>query len=253
MARAIAVAGAAVLGIIAVLIGLVAVTVAVILAFYDTDDLKHLAAGAASTALGREVAINGDADLDLGWTTRIRVNDLTVANADWAKARDPYMAEIGQLEVAIDVWELLKGHILIPEIDIARPRVDLEKNADGEANWQFAAAAKAAARGAEPEQRQEIPIIRQLNLDDGRLSYRDATIDRSATLSVNRLQVTDDRSDRKVQITGDGHYKIQVTREAGGQGGPFAIRFLGDNWEQLRDQLKGRILSTGRDARRLEG
>ena len=67
------------------------------------------------------------------------------------------MAEIGQLDVAIDVWELLKGHIVIPEMNIARPRIDLEKNADGEANWQFAAGAEAAARGAEPEQRQEIP------------------------------------------------------------------------------------------------
>ena len=235
MTRALSIAGAVLLGIIAVVIGLLVSAVAVILAFYDSDDLKHLAAGAASAALGREVAINGSADLDLGWVMRIRVNDLTVANAEWAKAKDPYMAEVAQLDVAIDVWELLKGRILIPEMDIARPRIDLEKNADGEANWRFATGAEAVARGAEPEQRQEIPIIRQLNLDDGRFIYRDATIDRSATLSVNRLQVTDDRRDGKVQVTGDGQYTMQVTREAGGQEGPFAMRFLGGNWQQLRE------------------
>ena len=233
MTRTLSIAGAVLLGIIAVIIGLLVSAVAIILAFYDSDDLKQLAAGAASAALGREVAINGSADLDLGWVTRIRVNDLTVANAEWAKAKDPYMAEIGQLDVAIDVWELLKGRILIPEMDIARPRIDLEKNADGEANWRFAAGAEAVARGAEPEQRQEIPVIRQLNLDDGRLSYRDAKIDRNATLSVKRLEVTDDRSDRKVQVTGEGRYTIQVTREASSQEGPFAMRFLGGNWQQL--------------------
>ena len=235
MTRALSIAGAVLLGIIAVVIGLLVSAVAVILAFYDSDDLKHLAAGAASAALGREVAINGSADLDLGWVTRIRVNDLTVANAEWAKAKDPYMAEVAQLDVAIDVWELLKGRILIPEMDIARPRIDLEKNADGEANWRFATGAEAVARGAEPEQRQEIPIIRQLNLDDGRFIYRDATIDRSATLNVNRLEVTDDRSDRKVQVTGDGRYTIQVIREVSSQEGPFAMRFLGGNWQQLRE------------------
>ena len=235
MTRALSIAGAVLLGIIAVVIGLLVSAVAVILAFYDSDDLKHLAAGAASAALGREVAINGSADLDLGWVTRIRVNDLTVANAEWAKAKDPYMAEVAQLDVAIDVWELLKGRILIPEMDIARPRIDLEKNADGEANWRFATGAEAVARGAEPEQRQEIPIIRQLNLDDGRFIYRDATIDRSATLNVNRLEVTDDRSDRKVQVTGDGRYTIQVIREVSSQEGPFAMRFLVGNWQQLRE------------------
>lgn len=235
MTRVLSIVGAVLLGIIAVVIGVVVSAVAIVSTFYDNDDLKHLAAGTASAALGREVAINGAADLDLGWVTRIRVNDLTVANAEWAKAKDPYMAEIGQLDVAIDIWELLKGRILIPKMDIARPRIDLEKNADGEANWQFAAGAEAVARGAEPEQRQEIPVIRQLNLDDGRLSYRDATIDRSATLSVNQLEVTDNRSDRKVQVTGDGRYTIQVTREASSQEGPLAMRFLGGNWQQLRE------------------
>jgi AsmA family protein len=234
MTRAIGLAAAIVLAIIAATIGLLVAAVVTILAFYDTDDLKRLAAGAASTALGRDVTINGDADLDVGWVTRVRVNDLTVANADWAKSRTPNMAEIGQLDLAIDVWELLKGRILIPQLDISRPNIDLQRNEKGEANWQFTAGAEAAARGAAPEERAEIPVIRRLNVNSGHFVYRDAKIDRSAVLDVNGLQVTDDRDDGKVQVTGDGRYRIQVTREAEGQGGPFAIRFLGDNWERLR-------------------
>jgi AsmA family protein len=267
MTRALALAGAAILALIAAAVGLLVAAVAIILAFYDTDDLKQLAAGAASTALGREVAINGDADLDLGWVTRIRLNDLTVANADWAKAREAYMAQVGQLDFAINVWELLKGRIVVPRIDISRPRASLERNAKGEANWQLSAASEAAARGAAPEQRQEIPVIKQLNLDDGRFAYRDAKIDRSATLDLNRLQITDDRPDRKVQVTGDGQYKVQVTREREGQGGPFAIRLFGGSWEQLRatDQpypldvdltlgdLKTKVVGTVTDPTQLTG
>ena len=52
---------------------------------------------------------------------------------------------------------------------------------------------------------------------------------------MNRLEVTDDRSDRKVQVTGDGRYTIQVIREVSSQEGPFAMRFLGGNWQQLRE------------------
>ena len=133
MARAIAVAGAAVLGIIAVIIGLVVAAVAIILAFYDSDDLKHLAAGAASTALGREVAINGDADLDLGWVTRIRVNDLTIANADWAKARDPNMAEIAQLDSRLTSGSCYAGAFWFPKsISSARASAREERRGRGE-------------------------------------------------------------------------------------------------------------------------
>lgn len=234
MTRAISIAAAAILALVAGVAGLLVAAVVTILIIYDTNDLKRLAAGVASAALGRDVAINGDADLDLGWVTRVRVNDLRIASADWAKSQAPNMAEIGQLDLAVDVWELLKGRILIPQIDILRPNIDLRRNEKGEGNWQFSAASEAAARGAAPEERTEVPIVRRLNLSAGHIAYRDAKIDRSGVLDVGRLQVTDDRDDRKVQITGDGHYQIKVTREAAGQGGPFMIRFLGDSWDRLR-------------------
>ena len=140
----LSIAGAVLLGIIAVVIGLLVSAVAVILAFYDSDDLKHLAAGAASAALGAK------------WRSMAAPTLISVGNADLRERSDgrqrrvgegqgSYMAEVAQLDVAIDVWELLKGRILIPEMDIAVRALDLEKNADGEANWRFATGAEAVA------------------------------------------------------------------------------------------------------------
>ena len=234
MARAIVVTGVAILAVVAVVVGLIVAAVATVLAVYDTNDRKQLAAAAASTALGREVTINGDAGLDVGWVTRIRLADVSIANADWAKAKEPNMVQIGQLDVAIDVRQLLHGRILVPEVDISRPRVLLEKNAQGQANWQFSIGAKAAARSAAPTQRKEIPVVRHLALDRGHIVYRDAKIGRSATLDVANLKVTDDRADRKVQVTGDGRYDVQVGGEGQSQGGPFAIRFFGGPWAQMQ-------------------
>ena len=238
MARVIAVAAAAILAVVAVIVGLTVATVATVLAVYDTNDRKQLAAAAASAALGREVKINGDAGLDLGWVTRIRLADVSIANADWAKAKKPNIVEIGHLDLAIDVRQLLHGRILVPEVGISRPRVLLEKNAQGQANWQFSTGAKAAARSATPTQRKEIPVVQRLDLDQGHFIYNDAKINRNAALDVIRLQATDDRADRKVQVTGDGQYKIQVKSEAQGQGGPFAIRFFGGPWDQLQGSEK---------------
>src|SRR5512147_111100 len=128
MARAIAVAGATILAVVAVIVGLLVAALATFLAIYDADARKQLAAGLASTALGREVSIKGEAALDLGWVTRIRLGDVSIANSDWAKTKNPNMVEVGQLDLAIDVWQLLHGRILVPKIAISRPRVLLEKN-----------------------------------------------------------------------------------------------------------------------------
>ena len=110
----------------------------------------------------------------------------------------------------------------------------LEKNGRGEANWHFATGAKVAARGAAPTQRKEIPVVQRLDLDRGHVIYRDARLGRSATVDLNRLEIKDDRADRKVQVAGDGQYAVQVAGEQQSQGGPFAIRFFGGPWAQLQ-------------------
>src|SRR5512132_150970 len=143
MPRVIVVAAIAILAFFATIIGLIVAAVATILAVYDANDRKQLAASAASTALGRKLSINGDVHLDLGWVTRISLSDVSIANADWAKAKDPNMVHVGRLDLAMDIWQLLHGRILVPEIDISRPRVLLERNAQGEANWQFSTGEKA--------------------------------------------------------------------------------------------------------------
>ena len=140
------------------------------------------------------------------------------------------MVQVGQLDFAIDVWQLLHGRILVPEVDLSRPQVLLDKNAQGEANWQFSTAAKAAGGSAAPTRRKEVPVVQRLDLDRGRFVFSDAKTNRIASLDVTRLNVTDDRADRKVQVTGEGQYK----GDEQGAGGPFAIRFFGGPWAQLR-------------------
>jgi uncharacterized protein involved in outer membrane biogenesis len=231
MARGIAIAGAAVLAIVAVVVGIIIGAAGFVLAFYDTNDLKQLAANAASAAIGRKVSIDGEANLHLGRVTRVHLADLSVANAEWAKT--PKMVQVDRLDVALDVWQLLRGQLVFPQIDISGPDVVLEKNAKGEPNWQFSTAAKGAAQAGTPAKRTAIPVVQQLNLDRGRFVYADASANRSAGLDVAHLKVTDDRPDRKVEVIGDGKYRAQLRGESQGGAGPFALRFSGGPWAQL--------------------
>ena len=123
-------------------------TVAVVATIYDKNDLKQMAAGFVSRSIDRKLEINGDANVDIGWVTRLRVEDIVLANAPWSKT--PTMAQIAVLDVSINLRELLHRHVVLPAVEISKPRIVLEKNAQGEANWQFNRTAKATAESAAP-------------------------------------------------------------------------------------------------------
>jgi hypothetical protein len=80
------------------------------------------------------LSINGDLKLDLGWISRVSANQIQFENAGWSK--HPQMAEIGNFEAQIDLWQLLtKFRLVLPAVTISQPKIVLEKNARGSANW----------------------------------------------------------------------------------------------------------------------
>ena len=58
------------------------------------------------------------------------------------------MAEVGLLDVEVDLWQLVRHfRWVFPAVTISEPKVVLEKNAEGAANWDFrASTAMTAAR-----------------------------------------------------------------------------------------------------------
>lgn len=221
MGRVLAGIVATLLAVLAALIGLMVAAVAVVLVVYDKDDIKNLANEGMSKSIGRTFAIRGDADLDPGWVTRLHLGDVMLANAPWGET--PNMVQVDGIDVAVDVRALLKGKIVLPELTITRPNVLLEKNAKREANWQLSTRAGGADNAAGPESRPEIPVIRKLSVEGGRFVFKDPAAERVARLNLANLQVTDDRPDRQVHITGDGRLDQ----------GPFKVRATAGPWETL--------------------
>ena len=82
-------------------------------------------------------------------------------NAKWAK--DPEFVAIERLRFRIKLLELLRGRVVMPYVKIEGLRVNLEKDAQGQANWEFTGAspAEAAAEAILPEGRTDFPAIEQ--------------------------------------------------------------------------------------------
>ena len=193
------------LAVVAALVALVVTAVVVISTFVGWNALKDPLASAVSGALGRTFAINGDLDVDLGRITRIRMTDVVLENAEWAK-KPENMVEFDALDVGIDVIRLLSGAIVLDTLRIDRPQIDLAKNKEGEANWQFGPP-QAEEEAEKPAERQKLPIVRAIAINDGALHYDDAQSGNDIRLTLATLEGGVD--DDGMQMTADGTYQKQ--------------------------------------------
>ena len=199
----------------------IAIALVIFISTLDPNKAKKYISTTVSKTTGRQLVIGGDIQLDWGWISRVSATDIQFANADWSK--HPQMAEVGLLDVEIDLWRLLtRFQLVLPKITISEPKVILEKNAEGVANWDFRASS-IMTKPVVPEKRTEFPVIQQLVIKGGALLFDD--------------QVSKTQADLKsVQAEAAGFLDAPVTLKAEGtyQKMPLTLSFDGGSYENLR-------------------
>lgn len=125
---------------------LVAVLV-VILATFDWNRIKPTINSKVSDILHRPFAINGNLAVrwqreegEGGWRAwvpwpHVIAEDITLGNPEWSK--NPQMASLKKVEARLSPLALLTETVAIPRIDLTEPSANLERLADGRANWTF--------------------------------------------------------------------------------------------------------------------
>lgn len=93
---------------------------------------KQVAEFGLSQALGREVKIEGEFDLDLGKTLTIHAENIQVGNAKWSEI--PHMLEVGALTAAIELPALINGRAVLPKLELVEPQVLLQVSDQGKLN-----------------------------------------------------------------------------------------------------------------------
>lgn len=208
-------------------VGLVAIGVGVVAIFFDWNDLRGFAARQASKALNRGVAIDGDLKVKLGDPIHIHMEGLRVANAPWSDEKE--MAALTELDLTLRFWPLLKGNWEIPELRLTAPKLMLEKNKDGEPNWNFGPAdprAEIAKEAATPDKRGDIPVIERLQIAEGTVRYRDPAKEVDVTSGINTA--TGGNGEEQVRLDGKGNFANK----------PFTLKIEGGSLQYLRDDPK---------------
>jgi AsmA family protein len=183
----------------ALLAGLV-ILVVVVFALLDWNQLRGPIERQVTRATGRSFAVNGDLTVELSLHPRIVANDVVMGNAAWS--HEPAMAEVKAVAFRIDLLELLTGKVVLPELTLSQPRLALEVNRSGEANWNFAAADK--------DKPVQLPAVDLLTIDDGNVTYRDARDGTDMALEMKTIAAGAAAPQYGLEMQGKGRYKGQA-------------------------------------------
>lgn len=96
-----------------------------------------------SEATGREFVIDGEFQVDLARHAVVIAEDVRFQNADWDD--EPYMVEVGRVEIRVDLRSIFNGPFLVELIDIDDTEIRLVQAEDGEPNWKLPLARRSEA------------------------------------------------------------------------------------------------------------
>lgn len=224
---------------------LLAGTAAFFLFAFDWNALRDTAGTRGSAALGRDLAIEGALDIQPGWRVwRVHAEGVRLANAEWARtegSKEPNMLQIERVDASIEIWELLRGRIVLPELNFVRPQIVIEKLDEDRKNWKFGQSSKkgpskkgpdggkVAKEAVAPEDRTEFPVIGRLTIEGGRLVYRDAPaklfVDTKVSMAIG---TGGDDEEQLIEFEGRGTLQNE----------PFLLTVTGGSLLTLRDPDK---------------
>jgi uncharacterized protein involved in outer membrane biogenesis len=158
------------------------------MALFDWNWLRGPISSYLSGKFGRPVAIHGNLRGEFSLEPLLVADDVTVANTSWGT--DPWMARAQQVAVRVQLLSLLRTVVSLPELTLVRPVLRLERDMEGNANWDF---------GEVPA----IPDISRLRIDAGVVQFLDPTSGTDITVDISSDPATAS-GELPVQIKGSG-------------------------------------------------
>ncbi|HVW64078.1 MAG TPA: AsmA family protein [Nitrosospira sp.] len=163
--------------------------------WFDWNMAKPYIQRQVTEKTGREFVIAGDLDVRLSLDPLISAEGISLANAGWG-TEQPMLA-VDKIAFRVSLWDLLKGDIVLPEVSASQPRVILEKNMDGEKNWELK---------KEEEKETRLPKIGRLVLDRGVAVFRDPKTESDITVKVITSSASGDVRETPLDIDAQGRF-----------------------------------------------
>jgi uncharacterized protein involved in outer membrane biogenesis len=202
------------LAILAGIILILIIPIAILL--LDASILRQPIAKYISDKLERPFAINGDLRVGLFKHPYVEANGVVLGNAAWATA--PEMLRIERVKVSIELTPLFGGRVVLPEVELTKPDVTLERDIDGEGNWSFR-----SDQGTQSSERTRPPEIRSLWIESGKLTFRDPEVRTEIELALD----SDRGGESNIRFTGRGSLRDEEFHLEGRAGSLLELKESG--------------------------
>lgn len=189
--------------------------IVIVVLLFDWNWLRGPIERRVSAATGRPFAIHGDLDVNLSWHPTITVRQVELGNVTWS--RTPAMLRVPQAAIRIDLRSVLQPTVIIEHVGLKSPELVLEKNAQGQSNWQF------PSRGDSGKTIE----LRELQIDRGHVKFR--SVPDRADMHLALHTVTDAERPM-VRLAGVGTYAGLPTEIAGEAGAVLRAEDLQGSW-----------------------
>ena len=164
-----------------------------------TVDLRPWIEEYGSSSFDRRITIG---TLRIGWgePLSLEMQDFRLANASWGSSPD--MVHIESVTAEIDPWSLFGAAIRFEKLEVIKPVIVLERDADGFGNWKIGKSDSSWDRSAN---RSQFPTLIDLALRGGNVSFR-TTSGNWLRVALDDLKIHSSGADGPVTITLDGAY-----------------------------------------------
>ncbi len=180
------------------------------LAFAGDDFYRWATRQIVHDSFGREIHFDGKFDVQIGLSPILEAADIWLENPPWAEG--PALLRIGQAKVQIDLWALLKGHVVIPRLEVQRAELNLEVSADKRRNWLPGDGAAVPGAG-KARSDVDFPVLGIVSLRQVSLRYRDPAAQDTLNITLDALEKKRLANSQKSELRGSGNmngHKFQL-------------------------------------------
>jgi AsmA protein len=203
MARGIRIA---IWAIVAVIVLIVA-GVGVFIATFDPNSYKPRIVAAVKQATGRDLDLQGNIHLGLSLQPTLTVENVSLSNPPGFSR--PQMMTLQELDLKLALLPLLSHQVEIDRLVLIKPDVLLERNAQGQVNWNFApqSTPTTPAAPSTPGEKSQTQInVAELQVQNGTVTWRDDATKQSAVLGVTSLTTSAPSPDANLHLAMNAAY-----------------------------------------------
>jgi AsmA family protein len=196
-----------------IVLGTLVLLIVLFALFFDWNHFRPTLARIISEKTGRHTVIRGNLRVHLwSFEPSAEVDGLTMDNPSWAQHAVMFTAD--ELTVSVSLGRLLRGQVVVPQIKVVRPAIDVERDAKGRASWEFGTQEGRPQKSSQPA---KIPTIRRLAIESGTIRVSDA---------IRKLQLDGTLNASDVSGQGSGGFELKCKGSLNDK--PFRADLHGD-------------------------